>query len=130
VIPSTARRGFRFSVVGLICTAVSYGVFVLAARFVHFEIANMVAWTATVCLSFLLNRGVTYRLRGRNGLPLQFGLFVAGSLGQLLVSSIGYALFMGVLHFKPTLAFVCTTLFTASYMFAYLEYVAFRKARG
>lgn len=127
---ATVRRGFRFSVVGVICTAASYGVFVLATRFVHFEVANLIAWAASVGLGFVLNRTVTYRLRGREGLPLQFGLFVTGSLGQLVVSAIGYAVFIGMLHFGPTLAFVCTTLFTAAYMFVYLESVAFRKARS
>jgi putative flippase GtrA len=127
---ATVRRGFRFSVVGVICTAASYGVFVMAVRFIHFEVANLIAWAASVGLGFLLNRRVTYRLTGPEGLPRQFGLFVTGSLGQLLLSSTGYAVFIGGLHFKPTPAFVCTTLFTAAYMFTYLELIAFRKTRG
>lgn len=121
-------RGVRFSAVGVACTAVSYTVFLLVSPHLQFELANVASWAAGIGLGFVLNRFVTYRIRGRDGLPLQFGLFVVGSLGQLIVSSIGYAVLMGLLRTPSWLAFPICMVFTAAYMFAYHEAITFGHA--
>jgi putative flippase GtrA len=121
-------RGIRFTTVGVLCTVIGYVVFVSLTKVVHYEIANVGAWASGVGVGFLLNRYVTYKIRGPDGLPMQFGLFVLGSLGQLVVSSLGYAILISGFHLGPTPAYVLNLVFTASYMFAYLESVAFGAA--
>ena len=121
-------RAFRFSLVGVICTALAYVIFApLVYVGVPYLVANVIAWAVTSGVGFGLNRYVTFRLRGPERLPLQFGLFVAGSLSQLVVASVGYWLLMSLLHLGPTVAFVINLLLTSGFMFLYLNVVAFRQ---
>ena len=55
---------------------------------------------------------------------------IGRSLIAVVVGFLVFAVFIGMLHLKTTPAFLCTTVFTAGFMFLYLEGVAFRKARG
>lgn len=123
---AVVRRGVKFSVVGLLCTAISYGVFVALSRVAHYELANVGAWVSGVGVSFICNRALTYGVRTRERLPQQTALFVAGSLGQLLISALGFWVTMGLLHLPAWGAYPVCLVFTSAYMFAYLEAVVFR----
>ena len=119
-------RGIRFSMVGAVSTLISYVVFISLAKVVHYQVANVASWGAGLGVGFILNRRITYGIRGAGGLPRHMALFAAGSVGQLAVSAIGYAVLIGGFHLNTTLAFAVNLLLTASYMFAYLESIAFR----
>ena len=118
-------RGARFSLVGLLCTAASYGAFVGLTPLVGYGAANVMAWAAGFLLSFALNRGFTYRIRGSHRSREQFGLFLLGSAAQLGIASAGYWLLIGRLHMNTSAAFAINLVFTAAFMFAYMECVAF-----
>lgn len=120
------RRGVRFSVVGLLCSAISFGVFLALSRATHYEVANAGAWASGMGVSFVCNRVLTYGVRTRRRLPQQTALFIAGSLGQLLVSSLGYWILIGLLHLPAWAAYPICLVFTSAYMFAYMEAVVFR----
>lgn len=116
-------RAIRFGIVGLICAGFAYLIFIGAERAgLHYLAANTLAWGASVGLGFLLNRWFTFAQRGA-GAPVQFALFVAGSLGQLLLSSLGLAVLIGVLHLGSTVAFVLNTAVLAALNYIYLHFV-------
>jgi putative flippase GtrA len=121
-------RGLRFSVVGALCTGIAYLVFIgLVGIHAHFLLANVAAWVASVWVGFLLNRYVTFGLRERDGMRLQFGLYLIGALSQLAVSSLGLWVLMGLLHLGPNLAFALNLVLTAGLMFVYVNAVVFRR---
>lgn len=120
-------RGMRFSFAGAICTLVGGIVFVVSARFVHYQAANVASWASGVALGFAMNRRFTYGIIGPEALNAQLAIFFIGSLGQLALSSLGYALLIGRFHLAPVVAFIMNLIFTATYMFAYLELLTFRR---
>jgi putative flippase GtrA len=121
-------RGVRFSLIGVFCTVLAYAIFApLVYLGVPYLAANVVAWMACVLVSFVLNRHVTFQIRGRDGVSVQFKRFVAGAVSQLILASLGYWLLMSVLHLGPTLAFGLNLILTAGFMFVYLNAVAFRQ---
>ena len=122
-VETMISRAIRFGIVGLICAGFAYLIFIGAERAgLHYLAANTLAWGASVGLGFLLNRRFTFAPSGSRR-PAQFALFVAGSLGQLLLSSLGLAFLIGVLHFGSTPAFVLNTGVLAVLNFLYLHFV-------
>ncbi len=123
MIGAVISRAIRFGIVGVTCAGFAYLVFIGAERAgLHYLAANGLAWGASVGLGFLLNRRFTFARRG-TGAPTQFALFVAGSLGQLLLSSLGLALLIGVLRLGSTTAFVLNTGVLATLNYFYLHFV-------
>ena len=120
-------RAVRFGIVGLICAGLAYVIFIAAERAgLHYLAANGLAWGASVGLGFLLNRRFTFTRRGA-GAPLQFVLFVAGSFGQLGLSSLGLAFMIGGLHFGSTPAFLLNSVVLAVLNYLYLHFVFGRR---
>jgi putative flippase GtrA len=120
-------RGMRFSLVGALVTLLAYAIFApLVYVGVPYMAANVTAWAICVVISFVLNRYVTFRIRGPESLPFQFGKFVVGSVMQFVLASGGYWMLMSVLHLGPTVAFAINLALTAGFMFIYLNAVAFR----
>lgn len=116
----------RFGIVGLLCTALAYGVFILLAPRMHYQLANLLAWGSSVGLGFILNRFITFRVRTRDNILKHFGLFAVGSLSQLALSSLIYAMLIGGMHLPPPIAFLINTAATATLMFGWLKLVTFR----
>lgn len=122
--PAIIGRALRFAVVGGFCAGLAYVVFILGVRLgLHYLAANGVSWLVSVGVGFLLNRAVTFRVRGCGRWLRQMVMFVAGSFGQLVLSTAGLALLMGLLKLGPTLAWVVNTGFWAVVMFLYLHVV-------
>jgi len=118
-------RGIRFSVVGALCTLVAYASFWTLAHVIHYQLANVISWLLTCSLGFLLHRFVTHKIQGPERIGRQFALHMAGSVGQLAIGAIGFAILIGWWGLNYTLAFILNLAFTASYMFAYMESMTF-----
>lgn len=121
-------RSLRFACVGALCTLAAYLAFIGLARTGNYVLATFGAWFAGIALGFALNRGFTYRIKGGYGLKAQFILFMIGSALQMGIASAGYWLLIGKLHLTASQAFLICLPFTAGFMFAYMELVAFGRA--
>lgn len=109
------------------CAALSYLAFAgLIRSGAHYMAANACAWAAGAALGFVLNRRLTWEVRGSEGLSVQAVLVAAGSLGQLAISSTGSWLMIRQWALPTDLAFVVNLFATASFMFLYMNGVAFR----
>ncbi len=87
---SVARQQFlRFIVVGLISTAVSYGVFLglFSLAYIHYQIASAAGFIAGVFVGFPLNKAWTYSKKDQTSTrqKIAYGLVYLGSLALSLV---------------------------------------------
>ena len=122
-------RLVRFGLTGLLTTALSYVVFIaLIGAGVFYELACVASWASGLLVGFLLNRRFTFGISGAERRKRDFTLYVVGSLLQLGVGLIGYALLIGRLHLDKTPAFVLNTAVTATFNFLFLRFVTFRRA--
>ncbi len=116
----------RFGVTGIICTFISYFVFVIASYFVQYIIANIISWLVSVAFAFPMHRGFTFKERADLSWVNEIGRFIPGSVGQLILASFGYWVLIGQLGLLPVVAFPLNLLITATAMFLYLHFVVFR----
>jgi putative flippase GtrA len=126
--PLTAVLG-RFGIVGVVCTLTAYAIFVIAAGFMHYVLANVLGWLAATGLSFALNRRFTFGISDVEHIRRDAVLFALGSLGQLTVASASYWLLIGVLGLPPFVAFPIVLGLTVPPMFLFLKAIAFRRRR-
>jgi len=120
------HRCGRFGVTGVVCTLISYVVFVLASHAVHYFLANIISWLVSVAVAFPMHRGFTFSGRAGYGLVDELSRFIPGSLGQLVLASFGYWILIGQLGLAPAIAFPLNLLITATTMFLYLHFIVFR----
>ncbi|HEY8566784.1 MAG TPA: GtrA family protein [Beijerinckiaceae bacterium] len=126
-----SAQGLRFLGVGGVTTAASFGIFVaLDAAGLHYLLASVIAWAATLVLSYGLNKVVTFRQPSRAE-PREFAAFTAGAVLQLGLASVGYAVLMGVFGLAAAPAFAVNLALTASFSFAFMRLVVFvRPSQG
>jgi putative flippase GtrA len=123
------KRLIRFGLTGLLTTAIAYVVFVgLVKLGLHYLLATMVAWAASLTVGFVVNRRFTFGIVGPARGKRDFGLYVVGAVLQLLLSMAGYALLIGQLHLAPTPAFAINLVATTSFNYLFLRFVTFRRA--
>jgi putative flippase GtrA len=120
-------RAMRFGVSGVVATLIAYVTFMIGLQFWHYAWANVFSWCISVVFGFLMNRRFTFRIRGRQNGVRDLVLFLVGALLQLGLSQIGLRILIGMLHLGPTIAFLINLVFTASFSFAYLNLIAFRR---
>lgn len=126
--PVLLARVVSFGLIGALCAGLSYLVFIGAIRLgLHYMLANILSWISAVGLNFVLNRRVTFNIVGP-GMLGQLCKFIAGSLAQLGLSSVGLAVLMGEGHVAPTIAWIINTSVWAAAMFLWLNLVTFRRA--
>lgn len=97
----------KFCMVGVVNTAISYGVYLLLQRFWPYLAAHVAGWYVGVCASFLMNCLFTYRVR-----PTwrRFWMFPLSSLPNVLLSSAGVVALIEVAHVDQRLAPLVATL--------------------
>jgi putative flippase GtrA len=100
----------------------------LVGEGLHFVAANVCAWGSGVAFGFLLNRRVTFRISGAAGFGGQLRRFLAGSLAQLVFSTLCLALLMDGAGLPAATAWLVTLVAATTAMFIYLNLFAF--ARG
>jgi putative flippase GtrA len=123
-------RLVRFGLVGALCAGVGYIVFrgSLAAG-LHYLPANALAWAISLAVGFMLNRTWTFGHRPAARWQRQLGLYLAGSVAQLGISSLGLELLIGRLKLAPAPAWVLNTAACALISFLWLH-VVFPARRG
>ncbi len=127
-MPHGLHRILRFGLVGLLTTALTYGVFVLTIRAgLHYLLASALAWGAGVAVSFLLNKRFTFSLRSRADLR-EVASFVGGYGVQFLIATAGYAVLIGGVGLEPTPAFMINLVITSLFSFLFMRWVVFRAA--
>jgi putative flippase GtrA len=121
------RRIVRFVMTGGLTTAVAYVTWILLLKVVGYPIATAVAWIVAVALGFVVNRRFTFGIAGPERRAADFGLFVVGALGQLVIGEVSYYVTIGRLGMAPTLAFLITLALNTSFGFLFLNFVTFRR---
>ena len=124
-----AKRAVRYVLTGGLTTLVAYVATMLLLRLMNYVPATALAWLVTVCFGFTINRRFTFGIVGPEGRGRDFGLFVIGAAMQLAITIGGYSITLGRLGLDPTLAFAINLVITTSFGFAFLNLVAFRRAR-
>jgi putative flippase GtrA len=123
------RRMVRFVMTGGLTTAVAYVVWMLLLKVVGYAIATVLAWIVAVALGFVINRRFTFGIAGPERRAADFGLFVVGALGQLVIAEACYYVTIGRLGMAPTWAFLITLVLNTSFGFFFLNFVTFRRVR-
>lgn len=124
---ASVRRFGTFVVAGLVATAVSYAVFIPLAPRIGWLPAALTAWVPAVTVAFLLNRRLTFGIRGKERLKRQFGLYVLGALAQLGMSLVGYFVLIDLIGLGASLAFFINLAITTTFSYAFMSLVTFRK---
>jgi putative flippase GtrA len=131
LLPMTLRQFAlmltRFLASGAATTLCAYAVFMIAASFMHYAAASLLAWLVTIPVGFALNRKFTFRIHTPDRRNIHLLKFSAGALFQLALNEACLLLFIEHLHLSKTAAFVLTLGITASTNFAYLGLFAFRR---
>lgn len=102
---SKLPKFFIFAGVGVINTLADLGVFTALVQCAHWPAtaANICSYSAAICLSFVLNRNITFRQRTyRHKVLHQFVRFAGVNLIALALSTAQVGLFANFLH--PVLA--------------------------
>ncbi|MGH7010432.1 MAG: GtrA family protein [Caulobacteraceae bacterium] len=123
-------RGVRFVLVGIVCTVISFVVFVCAIKTCGYLIAAALSWAAGVCFGFALNRRVTFGISGVVGVWRELILFLGGSLAQLGLGLFDYWILIGNLKLPAGAAFIINLAVGASAMFAWLNLAVFSRSLG
>ena len=122
-------RLIRFGLTGALTTTLSYVVFVGLIRLgMYYEAASAASWALGLVVGFAINRRFTFGISGADRRKRDFTLYGLGSLLQLGLGLVGYALLIGRLHLDPTPAFILNTSVTATFNFLFLRFVTFRRA--
>jgi len=112
---------------GGLTTAVSYVIWILLLKVVGYAIATALAWIVAVALGFVINRRFTFGIAGPERRAADFGLFLVGALGQLVIGEVSYYVTLGRLGMAPTWAFLITLALNTSFGFLFLNFVTFRR---
>jgi putative flippase GtrA len=120
------RRIAHFGWVGALCTAVSAAIFLLASRWIHYQAANVLAWACGVAVGFTLNRRITFQIRGGAGVVRQAAMFLLGSGGQLLVSTLCYWWLVEQARLSLLVALPINIAVTSLVTYSWMRVVVFR----
>jgi putative flippase GtrA len=126
---TTGRRLASFVLSGGVATAVSYVIFVPLAPHIGWFPAAVSAWLPAVIVAFLMNRRLTFGIRGRDSLEKQFGLYVLGALTQFGLSLVGYFVLIDLFGLGESLSFFINLIFTTAFSYAFMSLVTFRNRR-
>jgi putative flippase GtrA len=122
------RHLLRFGLVGALTTGLSFVLFTgLTGLGAHYLAASALAWLAAMLVSFALNKRFTFSLRTPAS-ARETASFVGGSLLQLLMASLGYALLIDGAGLSPSLAFAINLCLVAASSFAFMRLVVFHRA--
>ena len=121
-------RVFRFGVVGIVTTGVAYAIFIPLLSIMHYVPAMVLSWTVSVATGYLLNHSFTFRMPQKT--TGQVFLYVAGALLQLGLAIIGYGLLTERIGLSPSPAFFCNLVVTATFSFAFMSLITFRRQSG
>jgi putative flippase GtrA len=124
-----AKRAVRYVLTGALTTLVAYVATMLFLRLMNYIPATALAWVVTVGFGFTINRRFTFGIVGPERRGRDFGLFVVGAAMQLAITLVSYSITLGRLGLDPSLAFAINLVVTTSFGFAFLNLVAFRRAR-
>ena len=124
-----ARRVVGYILVGGLSLIVSYVLTAGLKSVIGIQAAAVIAWIAAVLVAFAVNRRVTFGLSGADRRWRELALFTLGALGQLALTLGGYAVTLGWLRWNFNLAFALNILTTTIFGFAYVNLIAFRRAR-
>jgi putative flippase GtrA len=123
------QRVLRFIMTGGLTTAVAYVSWMLLLNVMSYPIATALAWMVAVALGFVVNRRFTFGIAGPERRAADFGLFLIGALGQLVIGEVGYYVTLGRLGMAPTWAFLINLVLNTTFSFLFLNFVTFRRAR-
>jgi putative flippase GtrA len=120
-------RALRFGAVGIANTALDATLFSFLTLVAGTPAvaANVVSYSAGIGLSFVLNRGWTFRDRHRRGAWTQLILYAAGSLAGLALSTLVIALLVRAWGPLPAKAASIGATFVWNYL--YSNVVVFRQ---
>ena len=120
-------RVLKFGIVGLLNTGLDFAVFsgLTLGAGLNAIPANVVSYSLGIVTSFVLNRSWTFRGHNGRSARSQMLLFLAGSLGGLLVSTAVIALLVRVL--PPLAAKVISVLVTFLWNYGFSTRVVFRR---
>jgi putative flippase GtrA len=121
------RRMVRFAMTGGLTTAVAYVIWILLLKVVGYPIATALAWAVAVALGFVINRRFTFGIAGPERRAADFGLFVVGAVGQLVIGEVCYYVTIGRLGMAPNWAFLINLVLNTSFGFVFLNFVTFRR---
>jgi putative flippase GtrA len=121
------RRIAAFLTTGAVATTISYVIFILLEPLVGWLPAAGAAWGPSVIIAFLMNRRLTFGIKGRARIERQFGLHLAGALSQLALSLAGYFLLIDVLRLSLTPAFFINLVFTTAFSYAFMSIFTFAR---
>jgi putative flippase GtrA len=123
------QRLLRFVMTGGLTTAVAYVTWMLLLNVVTYPFATALAWIVAVAIGFVVNRRFTFGIAGPERRAADFGLFLVGALGQLVIGEVGYYVTIGRLGMAPTGAFLINLVLNTTFSFLFLNFVTFRRAR-
>lgn len=95
---------------------------------VHYALASVAAWAASLGLGFMLNRRFTFGISGDAQRLHDFVVYLTGAVLQLLVGLAGYAVLIGGLKWGATPAFGANIVVTTVFSFLFQRFITFRRA--
>lgn len=124
----TIGQAIRFGLVGVVNTAVDFGLFVALVTLLHMSppIGNVISYSAGVLCSFVLNGAWTFRHNPRAGRSRRFGAFLAVNLSALAISTGIVA--VGSDMMGPIVAKLVALPVTYAWGFVLSKFVVFRRA--
>lgn len=102
-----------FSLIGLVNTAVYYGVYLMLVAFLPYVVAHLIAWAVSISTSFVLNCRFTYRVA-----PTwrRYALFPVSNLPNIAFTTFGVVLLVEWLQvgqrIAPLVAGICAIPFS------------------
>jgi putative flippase GtrA len=121
------QRILAFLATGLVATAISYAIFIPLEPRLGWLPAAGAAWAPSVIVAFLLNRRLTFGIRGRARIERQFGLYAVGAFSQLGLSFAGYFVLIEVLGLAAAPAFFTNLILTTAFSYAFMSLVTFAR---
>ncbi len=118
----------RYVVVGLISTAINYGMFIATiAVGLHYLVAATISSVVTVIAGYFMHRTFTFLAPGPANVK-EFASFMSVFAVQYALAMGGYMFLIGYLELGPSLAFVINSAVVTVVAFTLLRSVTFRRA--
>ncbi len=120
---------FRYAVIGVLTTVVSFGTLWLAARVLDPNIANVVSVVCAVLFAYVANKLFVFRTHcaTRRELLREALSFFAARGVTMLIEVGGFSLLYEILHINYMLAKVCISVLILVLNYVFSKLLVFRK---